>query len=190
MHLRSLWKKYRSAHTALYSKRKMPVFVYQMGKVGSSSVRNSLWSWGVDPVLHLHSFFPLRNIDLDAIMIENGYKEGLREEIDEAKRVFKNFSYQLKFEWLLREKIDEMLYKKIVKKKKKAKFITLVREPVSTNISMFFQVFPHHCMELTLYSLQYLQVHRGCRGFQGLQHLIRPSPKSCLRGRGNIHRIL
>lgn len=144
MHLRSLWKKYRSAHIALYSKRKMPVFVYQMGKVGSSSVRNSLWAWGVSPVLHLHSFFPLRDLDLDEIMIDDGYKASLREEIDEAKRVYQNFSYELKLEWFMREKIDEMLHKKIVTKKKKAKFITLVREPISTNISMFFQVFERY----------------------------------------------
>ena len=46
-----------------------PIIVYQMGKVGSSSIRDSLKSSGVHPVFHVHRMNP-RNIEA----VRNAYR--------------------------------------------------------------------------------------------------------------------
>lgn len=75
--------------------KKTPVIVYQMGKVGSSSISDSLKAYGIRPVFHIHKFNPPPN--------------------NYGKRV----------------------YRDIIKKKRKANFITSVREPIARNISSF-----------------------------------------------------
>jgi hypothetical protein len=77
-------------------KNKIPVIVYQMAKVGSSSVCDSLKMYGIRPVFHVHRFNPP----------VNGY--------------------------------GRRIYKHIIKPNRKADFITLVRDPISRNISNFF----------------------------------------------------
>jgi hypothetical protein len=88
--------------------------VYQMGKVGSRSVFESLQQCGVKPIFHLHRMLPA-----NIAMIKDSYRQKKLTPLD--------------------EKIGPMLYKKISNGRKKAKIITLVREPLGRNISAFFQ---------------------------------------------------
>ena len=71
-----------------------PLIIYQMGKVGSSSIRNSLFRCG-DPstrlVLMSHEFFPIRNRDLSRIDIEPEYRDDVIREIEHDRRVFQQF---------------------------------------------------------------------------------------------------
>ena len=97
-------------------KRGTPIIVYQMGKVGSSSIKNSLESRGIEPVFHLHRMNP---DNIEQVRLE--YINNNRKPLDE---------------WL-----GTMLYANIVIKGKRAKFITLVREPIDRNVSAFFQNF-------------------------------------------------
>jgi|SRR5699024_7377541 len=86
------------------------VFVYQMGKVGSQSIRESLKTQGITAP-HKHRLT---------------YKTYKEYDIDFMKRPI----YIL---WLRK------LLAKVVSKKKNLKIITLVREPIQRNISEFFQ---------------------------------------------------
>ena len=79
------------------NKKEAPVFIYQMGKVDSTSIYKSLINYYEGLVLHAHTFTP------------NHHKLDVR----------------LLYQWL--------------KRKKNLKIISLVREPVSRNISEFFQ---------------------------------------------------
>jgi hypothetical protein len=94
-----------------------PVIVYQMGKVGSSSITKSLRLSGVR-AFHVHRINPA--------MIKQVREEHLN--------IGQNPP---------RERIGAILYENVVKKPRRAKFITLVREPISRNISAFFENFEH-----------------------------------------------
>jgi len=96
-----------------------PIIVYQMGKVGSNSIKNSLISCDVKPVFHVHAVNPSHIKMITEEELANG-------------RTPPDF-------WL-----GERLYVDVIRKGKIAKFITLVREPVSRNISAFFQSFPRN----------------------------------------------
>lgn len=98
----------------LNCRSRVPIIVYQMGKVGSSSIRDSLKSGGIHPVFHVHRMNP-RNIEA----VRNTYLRRGQKALNEGVGVF--------------------LYKNICQKNKKAKFITIVREPISRNMSAFFQ---------------------------------------------------
>jgi len=93
---------------------KEPVIVYQMGKVGSSTVAKSLAKQIDNPVLHVHRM-SLNNIE----NVEREHKSVGKIPPDET--------------------VGILLHKLIIKKKKPAKIITLVREPVERNMSAFFQ---------------------------------------------------
>ena len=93
-----------------------PIVVYQMGKVGSTSVKESLKSCGFDSIYQVHRLYP-ENI------------EGVRQ--DHLKRNSQPPD----------ESVGMLLYYHVVKKRKKCKFITLVREPIGRNISAFFENF-------------------------------------------------
>ena len=95
-------------------KSEMPVVVYQMGKVGSSSIFKSLAKQLRLPVLHVHRM-NLQNIDA----VAREYKSAGMVPPDETPGIFLN--------------------KNIVLKKRPAKFISLVREPIERNMSAFFQ---------------------------------------------------
>lgn len=93
-----------------------PVVVYQMGKVGSSSLRHSLKYRGLWPVWHTHRMNP-------------EYIEEIKEE-----RVRRGVSPVL-------TSVDSRgldLYNSLVKKGRPTKFISLVREPVSRNVQLSF----------------------------------------------------
>jgi len=101
-------------YCAVYLKQDALIVVYQMGKVGSRSVADSLRMGGINPVFHVHRMIP-SNIE----RVKNGFRKRNAPPLD--------------------ERIGRMLYNKISKGKRKAKVITLVREPLSRNISAFFE---------------------------------------------------
>lgn len=93
-----------------------PILVYQMGKVGSSTVYYSLKSGIHNPIYHLHSL----------------NKESLRNQEELCKS--RNFSVYPEV------KIGKILAQRIEKDKTKPwKIITLTREPISNRISHLFQ---------------------------------------------------
>ncbi len=118
MILRSSLKKIKQIRnnikTSLYTKLGTPVIVYQMGKVGSTSLEKSLNVYKIKPVFHVHRM-NLENIS----KVHQEYLDKNLTPLDES--------------------LSARLYKDIVKKHRKAKFISLVREPISRNISAFFQ---------------------------------------------------
>ena len=95
------------------------ILIYQMGKVGSKSIEQSLRDLNLKiPIYHLHFLSPNR----------------VRRKIIDQKE--KNLEIDKSI------KIAKILWKEITQNKitnKKWKIITLVREPISRNISAFFQ---------------------------------------------------
>lgn len=96
------------------------ILIYQMGKVGSSSIYTSLKEKGVPKVFHLHRMNPEANERMKRTFLENNLVNQLHTE--------QHF---------------EAIYKKAIQRKKKVKIITLVREPISRNISAFFENLPY-----------------------------------------------
>ena len=105
-----------SFYVDLYVKGKVPIVVYQMGRVGSRSVRDALQLKGYDFVFHVHRMNP-------------GNLKIVRDE------------YLSHNQPPPKEKVGRMLYRHVVLKQRPAKFVTLVREPVARNISAFFRNF-------------------------------------------------
>ena len=121
-----------------------PILVYQMGKVGSSSIRNSLFRCR-DPrtrlVLMSHEFYPVRNRDPRRIQVEPEFRTDILREMDHDRQVFDRLTLRQKLGLRLREKYySEMIYRSYVRPGHPLRVITLVREPVANNISMFFQL--------------------------------------------------
>jgi hypothetical protein len=109
----------KALHKGLYLrelKKGTPVIVYQMGKVGSSSIGDSLKSCGVAPVFHIHRLNP-DNIE----KVQQEYLDHGLVPLDES--------------------LGERLYAEVIQKRKSVKLITLVREPIGRNMSAFFQNF-------------------------------------------------
>lgn len=100
--------------SVLYFSRKKLVLIYQMGKVGSSSVRKSLHACNIFPI-HIHRVAPKSS----ARVASQFMNQGLLPPIDIH--------------------MGRMVYKHIFLKKRPAKIITLLREPISRNHSAFFQ---------------------------------------------------
>jgi hypothetical protein len=119
-----------------------------MGKVGSSSIRNTLLLQGLSPVLHLHTFSPLRDKEPGDIDIEDEYRSAVEQEIEHAREAFRRFPWWRKVDWTLREAVHEKrLYRAIVASGKPLKIISVVREPIGANVSMFFQLIDHYIEE-------------------------------------------
>lgn len=97
---------------------KSPILVYQNGKVGSSSVSKSLWKAGIENA-HVHRFFFKKDI-VGELMLGEEKKEFV------CTSNFLNFQ----FPEYVRAVKEEMKYKKI---------ITMVREPISVDLSTVFQ---------------------------------------------------
>lgn len=106
----------------LYATNQTPILIYQMGKVGSSSVYKSLGKKAILPLFHIH--FLLKRAD---------------------NRRFYNskVNENLKLKWAseYQARRNEFLYNKIIVPKKQVKIISLTREPIGRNISAFFQNF-------------------------------------------------
>ena len=113
---RQLLKIHRKIRYFKNLRRGTPIIVYQMGKVGSVSIRDSLESYGVEPVFHVHKMNP-----------------------NSIQRIRENdlAMNRTPSDWWL----SEILFADIIRKGKRAQFITLVREPISRSISTFFQNF-------------------------------------------------
>lgn len=112
----SRWYNYLYIYWHANCMKNTPIIVYQMGKVGSTSITYSLRKCGIHPVYHVHRMNPNN--------IENVSKEYL------GKGVYPQD-----------ESLGAWLYENICQKNRKAKFITLAREPVSRNFAAFFQNF-------------------------------------------------
>lgn len=100
--------------------------IYQMGKVGSSSVYQSLKKYGCHPVFHVHRLNP-KNIE--AVSRDHLRRSGRSKD----------------------ERLGLFLYEHIFLQKIPVNIITLIREPIARNISAFFQNFElfmgekYHC---------------------------------------------
>lgn len=92
-----------------------------MGKVGSWSIYDSLRLYGIKAVFHTHRMNPIRLKEITKKRVERYLKNKGPPPPDFT--------------------LAKMLYRLFVKNRKKAKFITLVREPIGRNISAFFQNF-------------------------------------------------
>ena len=149
MHLKNRWidrrvYEYFAVTAAPWFNWDNPVLIYQMGKVGSSSIRNSLFRCqhpNTRLVLMSHEYFPVRNRDPDRIAIEPEYTDLLLREIAHDQHVYQQFSLRKRLGWRFREKFyAERIYKTWVRSQHRVRVITLVRDPVANNISMFFQI--------------------------------------------------
>lgn len=149
MHLSKRWLdrrvyEYFAVTIAPWFRWRNPVLIYQMGKVGSSSIRNSLFRRqhpGLRPVLMSHEYFPLRHRDLERIAIEPEYRDMLARETAHDRQVFAQFPLRKRLGWRFRERCyAEQIYRTWVRSPYPLRVITLVREPVANNISMFFQI--------------------------------------------------
>ena len=153
MHLKRRWidrrvYEYFSVNIAPWLGWRNPILVYQMGKVGSSSIRNSLFRCP-DPrtrlVLMSHEFYPIRNRDLRRIDIEPEYREDVIREIEHNRETYEKFPLRKRLGWRFREKFyTQRIYQAYVKPGGPLRAITLVREPIANNISMFFQLIDHY----------------------------------------------
>ena len=112
---------YSKVIDSLKSRKNKPVVVYQMGKVGSSTLCNSLKK--IRP----------RNIDVYHIHVLT------EDSIKALENVYKDNFYKASF-FPTHILESQYLRKQLDKGKKEWKVVTLVREPVSRNISLFFQV--------------------------------------------------
>lgn len=103
-------------HKLLIAKYRAPetIFIYQMGKVGSTTLENSLPN-----AIHVHAFYSKNNTCPVRM-------KGL------AKFGFKYFIYRTE------QELVDYLLRRAFKKRKNTKIITLVRQPIRRNISMFF----------------------------------------------------
>ncbi|WP_435354593.1 putative capsular polysaccharide synthesis family protein [Emticicia sp. SJ17W-69] len=96
-----------------------PILVFSMGKVGSLSVYFALKKYWQYPVFHIHSLDEDEQKMYDRQCFEKGILPGSRSAIP-------------------------MINRRILKKKRPFKIITLVRNPVERNISAFFEAFEYY----------------------------------------------
>lgn len=153
MHLKRRWisrqvYEYFSVNVGPLLGWRDPILIYQMGGVGSSSIRNSLFRCR-DPrtrlVLMCHEFFPIRDRDPDRIEIEPEYREYVLREMEHDRRVFERWPLRRRAGWLLRKWLyTQRIHDVYVQRGDQLRVITLVRDPVAHNISLFFQVFDQY----------------------------------------------
>ena len=106
----------------LKSCSRAPIIIFQMGKVGSKSVRRSLEALNLDmAIYHSHLL--------------------TKERIDETEKKRKKFFRTERESYLRRPWLNQFLRKEICRKGdgKKWKVITLTRDPVARNVSTFFE---------------------------------------------------
>jgi Putative capsular polysaccharide synthesis protein len=124
--------------------RRVPVVIYQMGKVGSSSIRDSLLNAYPGPVFHVHWFLPWRKQD-PAQFAGSSQAADIAREIEHQRQAARRLSLLGR----LRSRVHEVLYNGLVYRRVTAgrgpvRVITMVRDPVSANLSMFFQRFEQY----------------------------------------------
>lgn len=131
----------RKIRVILLLARSNPVLIYQMGKVGSDSL--------------YHSLKRIRAMNVTSIHRMNSRN------IESVNRRFKNKGSAVFGE--VYDGMGESVFKHIIKHKKPVKIITLVREPISRNISAYF-----HNMDLieeTASAHELLDLDRVVDGF-------------------------
>lgn len=121
-----------------------PVLIYQMGKVGSSSVRRSLLRCR-DPrtrlVLMFHEFLPIRHRDPSRLQFEPEHRDTVVAEIAQDDETHRRATTWGRIGRRFREKFyTERIYRNFIRRGSRAKVITLVRDPIAANVSMFFQL--------------------------------------------------
>lgn len=128
-------KKYKYTQFYLsHLQDKKALIIYQMGKVGSSTVMDSLNALALDMyIYHVHVL--------------------THEWIDKTERIYKNASKvnnkividnHLVTSFYLRKKLDKS------PQDKKWKVVTLIRDPIARNISSFFEAFEQYFPDVAL----------------------------------------
>lgn len=112
------------------------LFVYQMGKVGSTSIETSLKVLNIDSI-HRHTY---RRI---TAMTE------LHQKYDTLRLARKNRHNSI-HKRIKKVIFNYLMVKHFRSKKNISKVITLVREPIARNISMYFQNFYIPCLEIAV----------------------------------------
>lgn len=112
---RNHYKLYWQPYVRLYLLRETPIVIYQMGKVGSSSVLAAIQQM-TPAVYQVHSTNP----DYIAMRQQKFLAKGLNP-------IRQNHVY------------GQFIREHVIKPGRPVKYITLVREPISRNISSFFQ---------------------------------------------------
>jgi hypothetical protein len=129
-----------------------PIVVYQMGKVGSSTIVASLKTLKLDkPVYHVHSL-TWAGIEHGKQMYARMFRDGSDTNFRRANHLF----------------ASQHLCKKIAKGigNRPWKVISLVRDPVATNVSAFFQIIDHYLPGFTQqYKVGAVQVDDAIRVF-------------------------
>jgi hypothetical protein len=104
---------------------KQPLVIYQMGRVGSTTILRSLQSLDLDGSLfHVHV--------LSHENIKNVEKEYYSENRKILRRSYWPETRHLYMSYFLRKQLDKDL------KGKRWKFVTLIRDPIARNISYYF----------------------------------------------------
>lgn len=156
MHLPAYWidrrlYEYLTVNIGLRVSSAVPILVYQMGKVGSSSVRNSLFrsrDARTAFVFMSHEYLPVRNRRLDRLALLPRDRDALDVEVRQARAVYERFPPWRRLTWRFREHLYlRQIYEQIIRRGRPAKIITLVRDPVAANLSMFFQIIDHYLGE-------------------------------------------
>lgn len=117
------WKYFKVRYS--HANNRQSIVIYQMGKVGSSTIKDSLVAHPIDAnVYHVHGLCP--------------------ELLKEYNNVYKRKS-KVEGRVVIHDQLVEGFYlrKKIEKggTRSKWKVITLIRDPISRNVSTFFQAF-------------------------------------------------
>lgn len=98
-----------------YIEKQCPIIIYQMGKVGSSTIYRTLSNTVERPVFQIHTMNPTKLRSLFSRYAE--IKQPIPEHLQQG----------------------QMLFKHIIRRKYPAQYITLVREPIARAISAFFE---------------------------------------------------
>ncbi|MDT0602804.1 putative capsular polysaccharide synthesis family protein [Thalassotalea castellviae] len=122
------------------------IFIYQMGKVGSTTLENAIAG-----SLHIHAFYSKNST---CVIRQKGLNK---------------FGFRAIFYTLERE-ISDFIHRIIFKRRAHTKIITLVREPIARNQSMFF-----HDIDAYLFS-----VHTNCLNTRRTPLPTRSQPKLLL----------
>ena len=126
----------------LRARDKEPLIVFQMGKVGSTTIVKSLKFSGINM-----SIYQIHNMTRDWVdRFENAYR--MREHIHISEKLH-NLHHLWESRYLLK-KMDRGL-----PKDKKWKVISLVREPVARNVSEFFHYFNIKSLDSYRYKINY-----------------------------------
>ncbi len=110
----ALWMRARTL-VQLRLLRRTPIVIYQMGKVGSRSIYDSLRAQGIGPAIHVHRMNPAHI----AAVAERNRRAGRPPPTGDV--------------------LGPLLYQQAVKRGRPLEVITLVRDPVARNWSAFFE---------------------------------------------------